>query len=442
MKRRSNGKSLALETRRLLRHLDTPDQLRYNVLVSHLFEQLPHEAALAAIRNSVHRALDTMVEQARYSKRERALRYRTIITRYDLGGEPAYAVASDMGLSLRHFYRERHAACVDVGALLQRMLPQRAAAHYVSSLYEVAESAAHAICLSGAPERAAEQFLTLAQTQDDPLSRIAALCDAAMILIELYDNERARRLVASAIAVLERAELLPAVQAEARSLIGFAQALGLWDTGNGREAVDLATHTMQSAERYIGELSASGLRFAAGERMRYAGRALASGDPLGALKLLRESEPYVDLLGQRVPFLRVDYTNIRCGVELRSGGEWEQATRLATTAYEESRRQGYLVGAATAAKALAYMLAKNGDERSLELADAVIDLARCNNSPRLLAYSQIGVAEIYNLMSRHRRALELVQSAAEGLHGETLQLQRIRAIQSTALRGLRKLPHT
>jgi hypothetical protein len=439
---KKNGNSLALETRRLLRHLDTPDLLRHNVLVAHLFDEYSPDAALATIRSIVHRALDRLVEQARYAKRDRAIRHRTIVMRYDLGGEPACAVAADLGLSMRHFYRERHAACIDIGTLLKQIVPARARAHYVASVYEVAESAAHAIYLSGAPERAAEQFLTLARAHDDPLSRIAALCDAAMIHIELYDNEGARQLVASAIAEFERADMLPATRAEAQSLIGFAQALGLWDAADGVEAVGLARHTMQSAQRYMGELSASGLRLQAGERMRYASRALTTGDPIGALKLLRESEPFIDLLGQRVPYLRVDYANIRCGVELRGGGDWEQATQLATTAYEESRKQGYLVGAATSAKALAYMLATNGDARSLELAEAVVDLARCNNSPRLLAYAQIGAAEIYSLMNRFAKALELTRSAADALHGESLQLERLKAVEARALHGLKKLPRS
>lgn len=439
---KKNGNSLALETRRLLRNLDSPELLRHNVLVAHLFEEYSADAALTAIRNSVHRALDHLVEQARYAKRERAIRHRTIVTRYDVGGEPACAVAADLGLSMRHFYRERHSACVEIGAVLKQIIPERPRSHFVSSVYELAESAAHAIYLSGAPERAAEQFQKLARTHEDPLSRIGAFCDAAMIHIELYDNEGARELVASAIAELERADMMPSARAEARSLIGFAQALGLWDAANGVEALGLARHTMQSAQRYMGELSASGLRFQAGERMRYASRALTTGDAIGALKLLRESEPFIDMLGQRVPYLRVDYANIRCGVELRGGGDWEQATRLATTAYEESRKQGYLVGAATSAKALAYMLATTGDPRSVELADAVVDLARCNNSPRLLAYAQIGAAEIYNLANRFAKALELTRSAADALHGESLQLERLRAVEARALRGLKKLPRS
>ncbi|HZY99728.1 MAG TPA: hypothetical protein VFE36_09155, partial [Candidatus Baltobacteraceae bacterium] len=138
---KKNGNSLALETRRLLRHLDTPDLLRHNVLVAHLFDEYSPDAALAAIRNMVHRALDRLVEQARYAKRERAVRYRTIVMKYDLGGEPACAVAADLGLSMRHFYRERHAACVEIGTLLKQIIPERPRANYVSSVFEVAESA-------------------------------------------------------------------------------------------------------------------------------------------------------------------------------------------------------------------------------------------------------------------------------------------------------------
>jgi len=37
-------------------------------------------------------------------------RQREIIERYDIGGQPRERVASDLGISLRQFYRERHVA--------------------------------------------------------------------------------------------------------------------------------------------------------------------------------------------------------------------------------------------------------------------------------------------------------------------------------------------
>jgi hypothetical protein len=82
------------------------------------------------------------------------------------------------------------------------------------------------------------------------------------------------------------------------------------------------------------------LRWHAGERIRYASRALFLGDMPEAMRLLHESEPFIDLLEQRVPFLHIDYANIRCSIALETPGPWEDAARLASTAYDESRRQG------------------------------------------------------------------------------------------------------
>jgi hypothetical protein len=442
MKRPAVTGSLAVETRRLLRHLDAPNVLRHNALVAHLFDERPEEITMAAIRAVVHRALDAMVDEARYAKRTRALRFRDIITRFDLAGEPADVVADDLGLSMRHFYRERRAACLEIGAILGRLLPARPSSTSVSSLYEISEAAAHGLVLAGAPLQSAVQFLSLASQVSDPHSRVAALCDAAMILTELYDTNGARLAITEATRILDDADdLAPGARSDARCLIDFTHALMLWDDRSD-DADALAMHTMDSANRYMNELSVTGLRLHAGERLRYAGRHIARGETAEALRLLHESEPFIELLGPRVPFLRVDFANVRCGIELYAAASRDQVTRLASSAYEESRRQGYLMGAASSARTLAVVLAEQGDPRAAEFVDAMLEFTRNNHSPRMLAYAQIGAAGIYTALNDRQRALALIDSAIELVGNEPTQLQRVRKIEAQAGRASPKLPRS
>jgi predicted ATPase len=106
--------------RRLLRHLDDARELRKNELVGHLFESQGERApkaqaniaAMARLRALVHRALDRIEPQsegtARAAARDRRL--HAIVARCDVAGEKHEAVARDLGLSLRQFYRERNVA--------------------------------------------------------------------------------------------------------------------------------------------------------------------------------------------------------------------------------------------------------------------------------------------------------------------------------------------
>jgi tetratricopeptide (TPR) repeat protein len=97
--------------RHLLRHLNNLPSLRQNALIAKFFEDdnLTNYAVHARVREIVANALDLTLAQHGRDDRVRTVRWRAIVLRCDLGGRALKAVAGELGLSERQFFRERHA---------------------------------------------------------------------------------------------------------------------------------------------------------------------------------------------------------------------------------------------------------------------------------------------------------------------------------------------
>ena len=95
--------------RDVLRHLDHPNRLSTNPLVSWKFREEPDiRAGVALVRGLITRSLDDL-----------SARRRAIVVRCDLRGEPHETVAAALGISERHFYRERRAALEALACALE-----------------------------------------------------------------------------------------------------------------------------------------------------------------------------------------------------------------------------------------------------------------------------------------------------------------------------------
>src|ERR1700687_3576630 len=105
--------------KRLLRNLYHPVALRRDALATAIrFLRRPGAAARpfdeADVSNVQHYILwcVAMLDAERHTARgaQQRLRQRTIVERYDVGGQPRERIAAELGISLRQFYRERHVA--------------------------------------------------------------------------------------------------------------------------------------------------------------------------------------------------------------------------------------------------------------------------------------------------------------------------------------------
>ncbi|HEY2476750.1 MAG TPA: hypothetical protein VGI19_18360 [Candidatus Cybelea sp.] len=91
---------LDAEVRHLLRNLDDPSELRQNALVARLFDPTPDPEADCLVVASIRRTLARLLPHLK-------TRQRTMLEQCDLLGRPHKAVAAELGLERRQFYRER-----------------------------------------------------------------------------------------------------------------------------------------------------------------------------------------------------------------------------------------------------------------------------------------------------------------------------------------------
>jgi tetratricopeptide (TPR) repeat protein len=101
----------------LLRHLNNVPKLRENVFVVNLcdLDEEPFHVVHARIREIVSSALDLTLAQHGSNDTVRASRWEAIVRGCDLDGKSHQSVADELGLSRRHFYRERRAAHEAIG---------------------------------------------------------------------------------------------------------------------------------------------------------------------------------------------------------------------------------------------------------------------------------------------------------------------------------------
>ena len=197
IKRPSNFVELA----RLLRRLDDPESVRRNPLVAGAFGRpragraaVDGNVTLLRIRAAVLSAVATLDTHVN-ARNVHFARQRTIVTRCDLRGEKHAAVAADLGVSLREFYRERRRAFERLLANLESNLretqqPVRA----LPTRFELDLDRVANFRLVGAFGAAFALLERIASEAADPSDGVRALCYGVEIASDIGDNECARRL--------------------------------------------------------------------------------------------------------------------------------------------------------------------------------------------------------------------------------------------------------
>jgi len=175
--KRRSADSGAAAAQHLLRHLDDPAGLRHNALVSPLFEKVEGasriSAVLGRVQDLVRRCADTLrADTSGGESSERRERQYQILVRCDLGSEAHDAVAADLHLSRRQFYRERKEASEFLARFVEEYVRERFAQtqHVSLDRFALEVARAKALRLAGEPS-ASERVLRDLIASDDGFAR-------------------------------------------------------------------------------------------------------------------------------------------------------------------------------------------------------------------------------------------------------------------------------
>lgn len=202
MPRADPARSRYCATRHLLRNLGQPRKLRRNPLACDAFAASTAHEAAQVIASRVDRALDAM----------HGARYASILLRVDVQRHDPRIVAADLGLSTRHFHRERriaHDRFFDAYSAAEPRIvqpPIHVDSDFTQRLLERAASLAD----SGEASSAIAILDDMAGSGADPAMRCEALTRRAEIEAWAHCLERARAHLAAAQAILATAPIEPA----------------------------------------------------------------------------------------------------------------------------------------------------------------------------------------------------------------------------------------
>ncbi|MGA8474439.1 MAG: hypothetical protein WB681_05175 [Candidatus Cybelea sp.] len=421
---RINRPSQFAELARLLRRLDDPESVRRSPLVRGAFGApqpgngpIDDNLALLRIRAAVLSAVATLDTELN-ARNVHFARQRAIVTRCDLRGEKHAAVAADLGVSLREFYRERRRA-------LERLLENLASnlresqrpVRTLPTRFELEFDRVANLCLVGAFGAAFALLERIASEATDPNDGVRAWCYGVEIASDIGDNERARRLFALALKQCREMRDEPDQIAEVN--LQMASAYVAWNAGS-----DLAGATVhleraaKAAERLPPTIDRDHVRVAAGALFHRAELSCLHGDPAAALHTLGRARRLLDRLPHK-PNDLLGRLFLELGVvhELVVGG-MPRSIEYALEALDVFECARHAEGVAVASGLLCGVLTQCGEfEHALGLGAMSLAAARSVGNPKLVADSALLLAQAHTLGGDPKIALTLAREAAT--HGGT-----------------------
>ena len=300
----------ATAVRLLLRRLDDPRALRTNPLVRHLFADegtataAQTQTALRQVRDAVAALIEEMAFDPVLGKR--AQRYQTILLRCDLGGELHKCVASELGIGIRQFYRERQAArnyaAEHLHAKLQRYSRPAAQAIDTAALVRMG---ATALRNSGEPDRAIALLRDMARSCTDPRERIAAMTAIANLLADQGHLGRARGVINDARRRLSwSADAIPDALDECTARIAASEARLLWESGRQSQAAELEARNAALFESLRQTHSPQVREFTVVTQLERTWRLVSTGDFPGAQSTVEHARRSLSTLSEQPAYLR------------------------------------------------------------------------------------------------------------------------------------------
>jgi tetratricopeptide (TPR) repeat protein len=407
------------ELARLLRRLDDPESVRRSPLVRGAFgtpqagiAAVNENLTLLRIRAAVLSAVATLDTDLNTHNVHFA-RQRVIVTRCDLRGEKHAAVAADLGVSLREFYRERRRAFERLLANLESNLcesqqPVRA----LPTRFELDLDRVANFRLVGAFGAAFALLERIANEATNPSDGVRAWCYGVEIASDIGDNERARRLFARALQ--DARGMADGLEPIGEVNLQMASAYVAWNAGSDLAGASLhLERAAEVAERLPPTIERDHVRAAAGALFHRAELSCLRGDPAAALHTLG----YVRRLLDRLPYKPSELLG-RLFLELSVVhalvvGSMPRSVEYALEALDVFEFERHAEGIAVASSLLCVALTECGEfEPAFALGTTALETARTAANPKVVADCALVLAQAHAFGGDPRISLTLAREAA------------------------------
>jgi hypothetical protein len=426
--KRRTAESGATAAQHLLRHLDDPAGLRANALVGPLFEQVEGGSRTSTVLGKVQDLVGRCAEQLRTDadgpeSRERRERQYRILTRCDLGSEQRDAVAADLGLSRRQFYRERKEASEYLARFVAEYVRERLAQtqHVRLDRFALEVARAKALRLAGEAPGSERVLRDLIASANGFVSKVEPWCNLIDLLVNDNRSAEARSELEQLRKDLANASDLPREAAiESRARVDMQVAGYLWYQGRMREALALDERAEGDLAAMARSLNPAAREFFVKARIRQA----ICGLMIGTLEQarLRLEEARAMLVSDDLPLaLRIEFLIIYGSLKEHAGGS-DEAMPLVGEALNLARRHGLVELVIDAVSGLSSTAQVRGDHvASKRFAYDILPVAEQSG----LAMQQgvlLNVAAISEAsLGKHEAAVDLARRARAVLSQDSLE---------------------
>lgn len=414
------------EIQNLLRHVDDAQALRKNGIVAHLFaarSAREDRAAVDRVRAALMVAAKMLQNGCSGRASRIARRQYEIIMRCDLGSELHRVVARDLGLSLRQFYRERHAACERLADLLHQELtrpiePLRQA----PSEFAMRMSCAQGLRAVGQIDTALDVLRTLAAEATASSERVRVWCEIVITLCETGRITQARQALDSAwrlhYAQEYRDEDVRLMLAE----IEHAGARVAWASGDlvgATAAIERVLAMLEPLDRFCERSRAIELAvwtaIAGGTLQR------ETGNNDAAVEALMRGRETLACTQEPLPGLRAALSiSLASAHAVALGGLSMAETELAF-GLDYVQRYHLQKDAVTAAALLSMIAFFRGDlDGALKHGRSALSVGRTVSGAETLAYCALNTARVEALLGRGPVGLNLIEEARSRLDRDSM----------------------
>jgi tetratricopeptide (TPR) repeat protein len=343
----------------------------------------------------------------------RAARQRAIVARCDLRREKHAAVARDLGICLRHFYRERRVALERLlAALYERLRTATPITSGPPSRFELDLDHVAMLRLGGQFDAAFRAIAAVARAAPSAAESVRAWCYAVEIATDVDDGTRAQAFFAEAVqAARDVASDDEEIHAAALD-VEMASAFAAWQ----RHDFTVAAASIENAVSGIRALppSPQPTRARASIEILFRGAELAClyGNGREALSRLGAARGVLETMAHKPPDVTARLF-LELGVVhgLIPGGA-NRAVEYALEAFETFRACSSSSGVAAAAGSLCTLYAVAGDsERALAFGALALDIARAHGGVAEIADRSLILSQAATLGGDPQRGLVLARSA-------------------------------